>query len=126
MHRLVRAANAAAWVAEEEGTLAGFAIVEWLRDGGRFFAYLQTIEVAPAYRGRGMARELLRCAESSAWNAGAASLWLHVDAENRPAIRLYQSAGYLCRGSEDNYYGRGRAALIYSKSLGPSQPSPAG
>lgn len=117
MRGLVRAANAATWIAEQEGAMAGFAIVEWSRDGVEILAYLQTIEVDPRYRGCGIARELLRRAESSALAAGAQSLWLHVEEQNQPAIRLYQSAGYLCRGREENYYGRGRSGLVYSRRL---------
>jgi ribosomal protein S18 acetylase RimI-like enzyme len=42
---------------------------------------------------------------------------LHVDAENAGAIRLYESGGYRLEGRQENYYARGRAALIYSKRL---------
>lgn len=117
MRKLVNNASAAAWIAEQEGQIAGFAIVEWAREKGRIIAYLETIEVAPEWRGQGVGAELLRLAEGSASTAGAEILWLHVDAGNRPAIRLYLTHGYLLKGREDGYYGRGRAALIYAKSL---------
>jgi len=119
MRELVGAASAATWIAEEAGRLGGFAIVDWSREAGETVAYLQTIEVDPLQRGRGIARELLRRAESSAAAAGASLIWLHVDEQNHAAIRLYQSNGYLCKGREDGYYGRSRAALIYSKTLVP-------
>jgi ribosomal protein S18 acetylase RimI-like enzyme len=117
MRRLVRAANAATWTAEDEGRMAGFAIVEWAEESGESIAYIQTIEVLPDQRGHGVGHELLRRLQDSAYSAGARTIWLHVDAENQAAIRLYQSNGYLCEGREDGYYGRGRAALIYAKSL---------
>lgn len=117
MRHLVRAANAAIWIAEEDGQMAGFAIAEWSVDSVKSEAYIQTIEVAPALRGRGIAGELLRRIEDSAHSAGAQTIWLHVDAENQAAIHLYQANGYLCEGREDGYYGRGRAALIYAKPL---------
>ena len=122
MRRLVSSAHAATWVAEESGTLIGFAIVEWSRDSGETLAYIQTIEVAPESRERGTGAELLRRIEDSARHAGAKRIWLHVDAENRPAIALYQSQGYLCGGREENYYGRGRAGLVYAKGLTPAGP----
>ena len=75
MRQLAGRSNAATWLAEENGELKGFAIVEWterrlrLCGGGpslpecksRVTAYIQTIEVAPEARGRGVGRELLGC-----------------------------------------------------------------
>lgn len=118
MRSLVTAANAATWIAEEDGRMAGFAIVEWTESLEALLAYVQTIEIAPEQRGRGAGHELLRRVEDSALAAGAASIWLHVDEENRAAIALYQSHGYLCKDREEGYYGRGRAALIFEKALG--------
>ena len=121
MRQLVSSANAATWIAEEDGRIAGFAIVEWAQESGQSEAYIQTIEVAPDHRGRGAGRELMRRVEDSAHSAGAQTIWLHVDAENQSAIHLYQKSGYLCEGRQDGYYGRGRAALIYAKSLSGEQ-----
>lgn len=119
MRQLVSSARAAAWVAEEGDRLTGFAIVEWTQEIGGVVAYIQTIEVAPEWRGCGVGRELLRRVEQSAHAASAGAIWLHVDAENRPAIALYQRDGYLCEGKVDDYYGRGRAGLIFLKDLKP-------
>jgi len=113
MQRLVRRANAATWIAEEEGRMAGFAIVEW----NGVAAYIETIEVLPEWRGRGMAGELLRSVEGSACAADARMIWLHVDAENAGAVRLYERHGYRCEGREENFYPQGRAALVYVKLL---------
>ncbi len=116
MRQLVASSQGATWIAEEEGRMAGFAIVDWIEDAGAA-AYIQTIEVVAEARSRGAGGELLRRMEASARAAGAATIWLHVDAENAPAIRLYENHGYRREGREDRYYGRGRAALIYSKHL---------
>jgi ribosomal protein S18 acetylase RimI-like enzyme len=121
MRQLVDAAKAATWVAEEDGAMAGFAIVEWTREpggeNGGLTAYIQTIEVAPGLRGRGIGRELLRRIESSAQAAGAGAIWLHVDAANERAIALYEANGYRRGKRAEHYYGRGRPALIYSKTV---------
>ena len=117
MRQLVSSARAATWVAEESDRLAGFAIVEWTQEIGGVVAYIQTIEVAPEWRGRGVGSKLLQRVEESARLANAKAIWLHVDAENRPAIALYQRDGYLCEGKVDHYYGRGRAGLIFAKDL---------
>jgi ribosomal protein S18 acetylase RimI-like enzyme len=117
MRQLVNARNAATWIAEEDGRLAGFAIVDWTQEIGGVAAYIQTIEVAPGQRGRGVGGELLRKAEGSARAAKAVLIWLHVDAENRAAISLYEASGYRCERRQANYYGRGRNALVYAKAL---------
>ena len=117
MRRLTGSADAATWIAEEEGgAMAGFAIVEWSGEAV-VSAYIQTIEVAPAKRRLGVGAELMRRVEQSAQKAGAKAIWLHVDAENAGAIRLYEAHGYRREGKEANYYPRGREALIYAKSL---------
>jgi len=97
--------------------MAGFAIVEWSARKGETTAYVQTIEVAPAARRRGIARELLSRAEESARLVGARSIWLHVEAENAGAIRLYEAQGYRCRGRKENFYPLGQAALVYMKRI---------
>jgi ribosomal protein S18 acetylase RimI-like enzyme len=117
MRLLVSRMNAATWIAEEDGRLVGFAIVEWASQRNVITAYIQTIEVATDARSRGFGRELLSRIESSARDAGACLIWLHVEAANADAIRLYESQGYRRESREENYYPLGRAALIYGKRL---------
>lgn len=117
MRLLVQRPHAATWIAEEDEKMAGFAVIEWAERRSGITAYVQTIEVAPEGRGRGVGRELLCCIESAAGIAGAVSVWLHVDATNLGAIRLYEAQGYSCEGRRENYYPLGRAALVYRKLL---------
>jgi ribosomal-protein-alanine N-acetyltransferase len=131
MRLLVQRKHAATWIAEDNAHMAGFAIVEWtgrkrVLPGDRSLsqgcksgitAYIQTIEVAPEARRRGVGGELLGRIEGSACAAGASLIWLHVEASNARAIRLYEERGYLCEGRQENYYPRDRAALIYLKRL---------
>jgi [ribosomal protein S18]-alanine N-acetyltransferase len=118
MQRLVDAPFGEAWVAEEDGKVAGFAIVEWTTQAKRPTAYIQTIEMLPEHRGRGAGGELLARIEQSATEAGAAVLWLHVDESNAPAIRLYEACGFTRTGKEEHFYAPGRGALLYRKQLG--------
>lgn len=145
LKRLIASRETATWVAEENSTIAGFIVIEWYEDAdapsfpapqaarqavaaglellrdetgkSARIAYVQTIEVAPAFRRRGVASELLRHAESSAHTAGATLIWLHVESTNDAAIRLYRAHGFAPQGREDHYYARGRNADIYSKLL---------
>lgn len=121
MERLINTVDSATWIAEEEGHLAGFAIAEWSNEAEPDAAYIQTIEVSAAFRRRGVGAELLQRIELSAQTAGATLIWLHVDARNDAAIRLYGGQGYMKQGTEQHYYGRGRAADIYCKLLEPPQ-----
>ena len=117
MFQLVQSPNTATWIAEKEGRLVGFAIVEWTDQRTGAEGYIQTIEVTPSERGQGAGRELLARLEDSARAAGCKVIWLHVDAENAGAIHFYQARGYVYKTRAPRYYPRGRAALIYGKIL---------
>lgn len=117
MRQLIDCASAATWIAEEDGRMAGFAIVEWSEETTGTIAYIQTLEVAPDWRVQGVGGELLLRIEGSARDAGAQAIWLHVHAENAAALRLYQVHGYLSAGREENYYARGKAALVCIKPM---------
>lgn len=123
MRQLIRQPNAATWVAEQGGRMCGFGLIEWMLEAGNMVAYVQTLEVVPEVRGQGVGGELLRRMENSACVAGAAGVWLHVDAENALAIRVYERHGYQLSGREEDYYGHGRAALIYARPLSAEQGS---
>lgn len=120
---LVSAQNSATWIAEDEAVMAGFGVVEWTPSIRGLSAYIQTIEVLPEHRGRGAGKELLARLEASANDAGAVTLWLHVDATNSTAIRLYGTHGFAPVGEEKNYYTAGRDAIIYRKELSTRRPT---
>lgn len=117
MRELIESSTSATWIAEDEKGMAGFGIVEWILEPGHASAYIPTIEVSPPHRRRGIGLELLRHLEASASAAGATLIWLHVDAENEPAIQLYRAQGYKQKGRHEHYYAHYRAAEIYMKQL---------
>jgi ribosomal protein S18 acetylase RimI-like enzyme len=117
MRRLVESQEAATWIAEQDGRMTGFAIVEWAHEMGGSVAYIETLEVLPAERGKGVGGGLLERLEFSARAANAGLIWLHVDAGNAGAVQLYESQGYVCEGREEDYYGPDRSALVYAKNL---------
>jgi ribosomal-protein-alanine N-acetyltransferase len=122
MRKLIANPNSATWIAEDKiaednKKLAGFAIVDWATVPKGTVAYIQTIEVNPASRRKGIASELLRLSEVSALVVGATAIWLHVDVENTAAMHLYEGRGYARKGREEHFYARNRAAFIYAKSL---------
>jgi GNAT superfamily N-acetyltransferase len=82
---------------DEEDTLMGLI---WLAGREPFYvfrerlAWIYNLHVAPEHRRRGVARHLLREAEEWARLEGLRSIGLHVIDFNKPARRLYESAGY--------------------------------
>ncbi len=117
MRKLTQSSSHATWIAEEDGAMTGFAIVDLKASVAPPTAYIQTLEVTPTQRGQGIGSELLCRIENSARDSDANAIWLHVDTENNGAIRLYEAHGYTRQGREEHFYARHRAAFVYSKPL---------
>lgn len=117
MRQLIGQADSATWIAENDGRMCGFGLVEWTRKREGTLAYVQTLEVLPESRAQGLGAELLRLLEHSARDAEAETISLHVSVENAVAIRLYERHGYCMSRREENYYGRDKPAHVYVKRL---------
>jgi ribosomal-protein-alanine N-acetyltransferase len=122
MRQLVDSLDTTSWIAEQDGCMVGFAIVQHSIEDQDRFAYIQTIEVSPSARRQGVARELLLRMEESARKAGALEIGLHVDETNAAAIALYCAYGYEKQGRQPHYYARNRSAEIYRKLLNTQSP----
>jgi len=72
------------WVALRQSVLPSGAPLAWV----------MTVEVDPAQRGRGIGRALMLLAERECLAAGVQDLGLNVFSSNAVAIRLYESLGY--------------------------------
>jgi GNAT superfamily N-acetyltransferase len=75
---------------------------------------IKRMYVASAWRGRGVARRLLRALEDAARAAGHEVVRLDTGTRQPDALHLYQSAGYR---SIPDYNGNGRAAFWGEKRL---------
>jgi len=80
-------------------------------------AWIATIGVLPAYRGRGIGTALLEVCEQQ---LSVDAVRLNVRVSNHPAIRLYKSFGYQQVGRWPHYYSDGEDALIMEKQLRPT------
>ena len=80
-------------------------------------ADLANIAVAPACRGRGVAKSLLGALERAAKERGTKRIFLEVRVSNAPAMTLYLSCGYVGRYVRPRYYGDGEDAVIFAKEL---------
>lgn len=68
----------------------------WLRPvGGEIQAFIYDVLIEAKHRGSGHGRALMKAIEKAAAQDGASRIALHVFGNNEPAIRLYQSLGYL-------------------------------
>ena len=98
-------------LAEAAGELVGFCVVQMEGQVG----YVVTLDVAAAWRRRGLARRMMEDMETKVRTAGGTGVALHVFAGNAGAMRFYESMGYGRMGRVEGFYGRGLAALVYRK-----------
>ena len=117
MRRFAEARKAQVLLAELGAELAGFSIVHAERNGGERVGYLLTLDIAPPFRRRGLARLLMERAERDAQESGCGAMLLHVFTENIGAIMLYEKLGYGRLQLDENFYGTGRHAWVYRKAL---------
>lgn len=75
-------------------------------------ADLHRVIVAPRHRRTGIGSALIRAGLMAVHHAGARSVLLEVAYDNEPAIAAYQAFGFEQLAARENYYGRGRHALI--------------
>jgi ribosomal-protein-alanine N-acetyltransferase len=113
MRRFAEATGAVTVIADAASELAGFTIAQM---EGRV-GYVVTLDVAPAWRRRGLARRLMDEAENRIAASGGLAMELHVFTGNLSAIRFYETIGYTRIGLAENFYARGMDALVYSKKL---------
>ncbi|HZL28472.1 MAG TPA: GNAT family N-acetyltransferase [Acidobacteriaceae bacterium] len=116
MRRFAEAKKARVVVAEQEG-LAGFCVMHVERVPGGCVGYIVTLDVAVAFRRRGLAAELMRRVEDTAREAGCQAMALHVSVGNDGAIRFYERCGYERSARAEGFYGKGGDAWIYRKAL---------
>lgn len=78
----------------DPGRLVAFTRIETEPDGDGLLGEVGLIGVLPAWRGRGLGRELLRWGVAELRTRGAGRIVLAVEAANELATRLYRSHGF--------------------------------
>jgi len=97
-----------------DGKVAGYLGLWMIVDEG----HITTIAVHPAYRGRGVGRQLLAAAERIVQAQGGVRLTLEVRVSNYAAYSLYQKFGYVNVGIRPGYYrDNNEDAIIMWKEL---------
>ncbi|WP_414710080.1 GNAT family N-acetyltransferase [Pseudorhodoplanes sp.] len=96
---------------------AGFVISRMAADE----AEILSVAVAQRYRGRSVARTLLRHHLGRLAALGVHAVFLEVDEGNAPAIKLYRRSGFVEVGRREGYYmntgGKPAAALVLRRNL---------
>lgn len=84
-------------------------------------AEILTVAVAEKFGRQGLGWRLMQAAVREAISRGADSMFLEVEAENRPAVGLYNKLGFAKVAERPAYYlgadGRRTAALVMSRDL---------
>lgn len=120
LRHLMASSSAAFILAEEEGRLAGCAVVLFRR--GTKSARLYSIAVDPALAGKGIGARLLYAVEAEARSRDRAVMSLEVRADNAAAIALYEKAGYKLFQRKNGYYEDGEDGLKMKKTLVVGRP----
>jgi ribosomal-protein-alanine N-acetyltransferase len=111
MRGFAEAPGAIVVLAEATAELVGFCVVNMERQTG----YVVTLDVAPTWRRRGLARRLMEAVEAKVRAAGGVGIALHVYPANTAAMQFYESIGYGRVGMAEGFYSRGLDALVYRK-----------
>lgn len=115
VRRFLNSPNACVWMAQLNGAPAGNLIL-LTRKNSRI-ARIYSVVVAPAARGRGLARRLVAVAEAQARRLGSDAVALEVRTDNRAARALYAGLGYVEVARLPEYYEDGAAGLRLVKQL---------
>jgi [ribosomal protein S18]-alanine N-acetyltransferase len=110
----VKAVYVASIGAEAE-VVAGFLILNMT---GAFVGYIQTVCVAPEWRGRGLGAIIIRFAEDRIFRE-TPNVFMCVSSFNTEAQRLYERLGYRRIGELTDYIVAGHSEILLRKTIGP-------
>ena len=113
--RFLRDPSRESYVAYSGDRLAGFIV---LNLQGAFVGYLQTICIAPDFRGLGLGSALVGFAEERIFREHP-NVFLCVSSFNLAARRLYERLGYTVVGELSDYLVAGHSEILMRKSRGP-------
>lgn len=92
LYYLLMKANSSILVETTESLIRGFIIILYRR--GTTVAGIETINVDPIYRKKGIGRRLLSATEKLLRKKGIQKIRLEVSTTNHSAIKLYENAGF--------------------------------
>ena len=108
--------NTIGLVAKANSDIAGFIISQVEIENDTLYGHIITINVAPAYRRRGIASKMLKETEEILKAKGITECHLEVREDNSAALKLYQNSGYQKISRLEKYYSN-KHGLYLKKSL---------
>lgn len=112
--------GAACLVAVEEIEVAGFILGVARRGRG----HIVTLDVAESRRRQGIGSLLLQALELHLVQHGARFIELETATSDQSAVAFWQHHGYVAYANAQDYYGRGRDALLMRKPAGDTKEDP--
>ncbi len=114
---LLRSSKTFCILAEDGDSLAGFVIAQEAVIRKSRGGHVVTIDVAPAFRRRGIGRLLMERVEERLRTAGADWLRLEVAVNNSAAAEFYSGLGFEAIGRIPDYYHGSIDAIVMEKPL---------
>ena len=96
-----------------EGEVVGYCGASFVIDE----AEVGNLCVAGKYRREGIAKKVMAGVFERLKEKGVKTLFLEVNKENMPALKLYEMLGFETYGSRKDYYGQGQDALLLKIEL---------
>lgn len=103
------------YIALTADEIVGFII---LNMQGAFVGYIQTVCVAPEWRGKGIGSQLIAFAEERIFSE-TSNVFMCVSSFNPAAQKLYQRLGYEVIGELQDYIVSGHSEILLRKSIAP-------
>ena len=103
------------YLAFEDNQFAGFIIINMK---GAFIGYIQTICIAPEFRGKGLGTKLIQFAEERIFSE-TPNVFMCVSSFNKEAQKLYERLGYEVIGELKNYIVSGYSEILLRKTIAP-------
>lgn len=96
-----------------DGAVIGYVGASFVLDE----AEIGNICVLPEYRGQGVGKALFTALLDALKEHGIKEVFLEVESDNESAVALYEKAGFVKYNQRRDYYGGGRDAMLYKRSL---------
>ena len=102
LEQLILNADSDCLVEKEEGIIRAFLIVTYRQRS--LTCNIETIDVDPAFKNRGIGLKLLKAAETDMTRRGMRWSQLEVSEGNEAALKVYRKAGYTFKERLEGYY----------------------
>lgn len=110
---LITDPNKMCLAAEAEGRIVCYAGAESVLDESN----IGNIVTHKDYRGKGIGTMLFKALLDELKNVGIIKVFLEVEHDNTPALKLYENLGFVKYGHRRDYYGAGKDAVLMSLDL---------